>query len=231
MPLTEEEMKYSAQAWEYVENGYYRRLLGRVPGIERCRKVLDVGAGPGGWLLAIVEMLGSGVEISAADISDDWLLLAGEKLKSLGVEKAGLSRMDAQSLAFEDNSFDLAISSLVLPYVPDEPKAVREMIRVLVKGGKGLLLFHEPYFYLRRLFKKGLKIRLSAAASMVSSVVYIFTGRKIYRRTFQSRQLIERLLKANGCRIVYSDRSKAGIGVLCFSKDSLLAAGAGHRAS
>lgn len=42
---------------------------------------------------------------------------------------------DAQSLPFEDASFDVATMALVIPFVPDPKKAVSEMARVVQPGG------------------------------------------------------------------------------------------------
>lgn len=42
---------------------------------------------------------------------------------------------DAQSLPFDDNSFDVATMALVILFVPDPPKAISEMARVVRPGG------------------------------------------------------------------------------------------------
>jgi SAM-dependent methyltransferase len=42
---------------------------------------------------------------------------------------------DAQSLPLNDDSFDVAVMALVVHFVPDPPRAVAEMARVLRPGG------------------------------------------------------------------------------------------------
>src|SRR5215470_5197796 len=42
---------------------------------------------------------------------------------------------DARALPFEDNSFDRAFSMLVLQFIPDAPRAVAEIFRVVRPGG------------------------------------------------------------------------------------------------
>jgi SAM-dependent methyltransferase len=49
--------------------------------------------------------------------------------------------MDAQSLAFEDESFDKLYSFHCIEHIPDLPRALREMDRVLRPGGRVLLVY------------------------------------------------------------------------------------------
>jgi len=54
---------------------------------------------------------------------------------------ATVLRAPAEDLPFEDHSFDVAVSTLVLCGVDDQPRALRELRRVLRPGGR--LLFFE----------------------------------------------------------------------------------------
>jgi len=53
----------------------------------------------------------------------------------------GLSVMDAQALAYEDESFDKIYSFHCIEHIPDLPGAFREMSRVLKPGGRILLVY------------------------------------------------------------------------------------------
>ena len=55
---------------------------------------------------------------------------------------AKLLRAPAEDLPFEDDSFDVAVSTLVLCSVDDQPRALRELRRVLRPGGRLLFLEH-----------------------------------------------------------------------------------------
>ena len=55
---------------------------------------------------------------------------------------ATLLRAPAEDLPFEDDSFDVVVSTLVLCTVDDQPRAVRELRRVLKPGGRLLFLEH-----------------------------------------------------------------------------------------
>jgi ubiquinone/menaquinone biosynthesis C-methylase UbiE len=55
---------------------------------------------------------------------------------------ANLLRAPAEDLPFEDDSFDVAVSTLVLCTVDDQPRALRELRRVLRPGGRLLFMEH-----------------------------------------------------------------------------------------
>ena len=86
--------------------------------------VLDVGCGRGRWC-AMLSQLGKqpiGVDITA---HPSWHELRNPFLLA-----------DAQALPFKDNAFSTVISMLVLGYVPNDLKALREMKRVLKPSGQ-----------------------------------------------------------------------------------------------
>ncbi len=58
------------------------------------------------------------------------------------VPHARLLRAPAEDLPFEDDSFDVAVSTLVLCSVDDQPRALKELRRVLRPGGRLLFLEH-----------------------------------------------------------------------------------------
>ncbi len=55
---------------------------------------------------------------------------------------AKLLRAPAEDLPFSDDSFDVAVSTLVLCTVDDQPRALRELRRVLRPGGRLLFIEH-----------------------------------------------------------------------------------------
>jgi ubiquinone/menaquinone biosynthesis C-methylase UbiE len=55
---------------------------------------------------------------------------------------AKILRSPAEDLPFNDDSFDVAVSTLVLCTVDDPPRALREMRRVLRPGGRLLFIEH-----------------------------------------------------------------------------------------
>jgi ubiquinone/menaquinone biosynthesis C-methylase UbiE len=55
---------------------------------------------------------------------------------------AKVLRAPAEDLPFDDDAFDVAVSTLVLCGVDDQPRALRELRRVLRPGGRLLFLEH-----------------------------------------------------------------------------------------
>jgi ubiquinone/menaquinone biosynthesis C-methylase UbiE len=56
--------------------------------------------------------------------------------------EAKILRAPAEDLPFDDDSFDVAVSTLVLCGVDDQPRALRELCRVLRPGGRLLFIEH-----------------------------------------------------------------------------------------
>ena len=72
--------------------------------------------------------------VAAVEPADVGWKLAGKRLRasSVPVQRAGL---DGQSLPFEDDSYDTALSTWTLCTIPDVATALREVRRVLTPGG------------------------------------------------------------------------------------------------
>ena len=81
------------------------------------------------------------VEYVGVDVSPAMLARAERRFE--GLERGDtLREMDAQDLAFPDDSFDTVISSLSTCTVPDPVAALREMARVCRPDGRILLVEH-----------------------------------------------------------------------------------------
>ncbi|MEF2293413.1 class I SAM-dependent methyltransferase [Virgibacillus dokdonensis] len=100
-------------------------------------KVLEIGIGTGKNL----EYYPSHVEVTGIDFSPGMLKRAKEKANQLG-RTFELLEMDAQNLAFPDNTFDTVITTCVFCSVPDPIKGLKEMKRVTKPTGKILMLEH-----------------------------------------------------------------------------------------
>jgi ubiquinone/menaquinone biosynthesis C-methylase UbiE len=72
--------------------------------------------------------------VAAVEPADVGWKLAGKRLRAsrVAVQRAGL---DGQSLPFEDDSYDAALSTWTLCTIPDVATALREVRRVLKPGG------------------------------------------------------------------------------------------------
>lgn len=90
---------------------------------------LDIGCGPGALTGALVRRLGPEA-VSACDPSPPFVSECAARNPGVDVRPG-----QAESLPFEDASFDRALAQLVLHFVGDPAQAAREFRRVLRPGG------------------------------------------------------------------------------------------------
>lgn len=126
------------------------------------------------------------------DLSPAMLAIARQRAADLG-RTVDLRTGDATQLPFDDNSFDTVICALGLCTIPDPIAAIQEMRRVLVPGGRLLLLDHIgstwPPIYAAQWLLERITIRTAG-------------------EHFTRRQLP--IVKAAGLEIVQVERLKAG---------------------
>ncbi len=100
-------------------------------------RVLEIGGGTGANLGFY-----NGVETLTLTEPEKPMIRRLEKRVPDGSPRARLLRAPAEDLPFEDDSFDVAVSTLVLCTVDDQPRALRELRRVLRPGGRLLFIEH-----------------------------------------------------------------------------------------
>ena len=95
------------------------------------RRVLDLCCGQGNVTAALVA---AGAEVTGLDFSPAMLALARTRAPA-----ARLVEGDAGELPFADASFDAVACNVGIGHVPDQPRAVAEIARVLRPGGVAAL--------------------------------------------------------------------------------------------
>src|SRR5215831_4802733 len=94
-------------------------------------EVLDVGCGTGALSFAIAKSERVS-KIVGLDLSEAFLGFARSKTDD---RRISFELGDAQNLPFSNASFDQCLALLVMRFIPDALKAVREMRRVTRPGG------------------------------------------------------------------------------------------------
>ena len=115
--------------------GRWSRLVAREfvdwLGVPNGRRWLDVGCGTVALAQTVLERAAPR-DIVGVDPSEGFL---AHTRRSTTDPRARFERGDAQALPVADAAFDIAVSGLVLNFVPDQEKAAREMRRAVRSGG------------------------------------------------------------------------------------------------
>ncbi len=133
---------------EYGQKHYEKVAEELFQGIDvKGKYVLDIGSGTG---ISALKLLDKGArKVCATDISEYMLKALKKKIETSDryIDKLEIKVADAEDLPFEDNIFDMVVSSMVLGMVPDPEKMLIEMKRVVKPEGTIALSVHGPRHY------------------------------------------------------------------------------------
>jgi len=121
-----------------VTESAYDRFMGRYStrlapafadfaGIDARHRVLDVGAGTGALTSELVRRE---AQVAAVDPSPPFVAALERRLPGIEVAHG-----PAEQLPWDDGCFDAALAQLVVAFMSDAPAGVREMRRVVRRGG------------------------------------------------------------------------------------------------
>jgi demethylmenaquinone methyltransferase/2-methoxy-6-polyprenyl-1,4-benzoquinol methylase len=122
----------------------WRRATVRASGARQGMRVLDCATGTGDLALAFKQTVGPTGRVVGTDFNADMLSFAPAKARdrSLDVE---FEVADATDLPYADATFDVASISFGIRNVDDPVRALSEMARVVVPGGRVVILeFGQP---------------------------------------------------------------------------------------
>ena len=108
-------------------------------GLQAGERVLDMGCGAGRHAF---EMYQRGADVIALDQDADELAVVSEWFAAMRDEgtvplgaEADVKQGDALDLPFPDGEFDRIVAAEVLEHIPDDERAISELVRVLRPGG------------------------------------------------------------------------------------------------
>lgn len=105
------------------------------------KKILDVGCG-NGYVLA--NYAKNGAEVFGVDITKKAIELSKRRFNLYSL-KGVFKKTNGESLAFDDESFDIVCSMGVLHHIENPKPMIDEMYRVLNPGGKIILMLYYRY--------------------------------------------------------------------------------------
>lgn len=111
--------------------------LERIIGSLRGKKILDVGAGKGDFLMACVER---GYGAVGIELNPDKIKIAREKSSVIQIIEGV-----AEHMPFADTSFDFINVGEVIEHVRDPKMVLQEIYRVLKPGGKVYISVHNRF--------------------------------------------------------------------------------------
>lgn len=122
--------RFSTNAYGWF-NWFFDRLL-KLP---EDARVLELGCGPAYLWKECSSRIPTGWNITLSDLSSGMLDAARRNLVVTG-HAFKFEEIDAQSIPYEAETFDAVIANYMLYHVPDRPKAIAEIERVLKPGGR-----------------------------------------------------------------------------------------------
>jgi ubiquinone/menaquinone biosynthesis C-methylase UbiE len=135
------------EAWDAIADGYDRYVAPqeadlanealRLVGLEPGERFLDVAAGTGGLSLPAARL---GADVLATDWSPAMIERLEARALAEGLRGVEGRVMDCHALDLADDGFDVTGSQFGVMLVPDQPVALREMVRVTRPGGRVLVI-------------------------------------------------------------------------------------------
>jgi 2-polyprenyl-3-methyl-5-hydroxy-6-metoxy-1,4-benzoquinol methylase len=157
------------------------------------KKILEIGCGRGGFALYLSSISGPHTEIVAADFSQAAVDKGKAFARSQDISNITWTQADIQKIPFPDEYFDIVISCETIEHVPNPLQGVRELARVLKKGGS-LILTTPNYLGLFGIYRGYLRLTGRKWTEM---------GQPINNFTMIPRTL--RWLKKSGIKVKFFD--------------------------
>jgi SAM-dependent methyltransferase len=132
---------------KYLEPGALE-FLSRLA-IEPDTKMLDVGCGAGQIAIPAAR---AGVRVTGVDIASNSIEQARARAKAEGLD-VRFDEGDAESLPYEDASFDLVVSLIGAMFAPRPERVAAELIRVCRSGGRIVMANWTPEGHVGQMFK------------------------------------------------------------------------------
>lgn len=123
--------------------------LTRLVKVDPTDSVLDVACGFGNTAITARRI---GAKVTGIDITPELLSLAKEEESIAGFNDIVWKEGNAENLPFEDEFFDVVLSTFGHMFAPNQESTAKEMLRVLKKGGRIGFTTWSPDLAMGRMF-------------------------------------------------------------------------------
>ena len=147
--------------------------------------VLEIGGGVG---TDLAQFAANGARVTDIDLAEGHLRLAAENFRLRGLNGTFIHH-DAESLPFEDETFDVVYSNGVLHHTPNTVAVVREIHRVLRPGGHAIVMLYAEnslHYWRKLVWEQGVRDGLLESFSMAEIM-----SRSVERSASESRPLVK----------------------------------------
>lgn len=115
--------------------GWFKWVFDTLLKLPDHARILELGCGNGLLWKENINRIPAGWNITLSDLSSGMLDSAWRNLVVTG-RAFKFEEIDAQSIPYGDETFDAVVANHMLYHVPDRPKAITELKRVLKPGGR-----------------------------------------------------------------------------------------------
>lgn len=130
---------YSLLSHSRLMHDIYESVAEEICTIMSEGKILDVGTGPG-LIPIMIAQTSSTLEVHGVDISKPMIEIAARNARKAGLSENLFFKVGSvYSLPYEDDSFDMVISTLSLHHWVEPVRGLNEIFRVLRPGGEALI--------------------------------------------------------------------------------------------
>jgi ubiquinone/menaquinone biosynthesis C-methylase UbiE len=117
----------------------YKRVAQRAASEVQAGKALEIGPGPGFISLELAQLL-PGIDVVGLDLSETMIEMAEKNAQAYGLTgRVRFEQGDAAAMPFQDDSFDLIVSSGSLHHWDEPARIFNEIHRVLKPSGSALV--------------------------------------------------------------------------------------------